>query len=101
VAIKFDGWAVAIERQGGREQVDVAAASSPGPGNAMDWIFDTVAPDAAWLTDRGGHRRHARHCGGPRWAQDGRQPGAGGSIERRRPPFTGPTFVLTHRPPDP
>ena len=22
-----------------------------GPGNAMDWIFDFVAPDAAWLTE--------------------------------------------------
>ena len=22
-----------------------------GPGDAMDWIFDLVAPDAAWLTE--------------------------------------------------
>jgi dihydrofolate reductase len=22
-----------------------------GPGDAMDWIFDFVAPDAAWLTE--------------------------------------------------
>ncbi len=22
-----------------------------GPGDALDWIFDFVAPDAAWLTE--------------------------------------------------
>ena len=22
-----------------------------GPGDAMDWIFDFVAPDASWLTE--------------------------------------------------
>ena len=22
-----------------------------GPGDAMDWIFDFMAPDAAWLTE--------------------------------------------------
>ena len=32
-----------------------------GPGDAMDWIFDFIEPDAAVVYgDRGGHRRHAR-----------------------------------------
>ena len=74
-----------------------------GPGDAMDWIFDFVTPDAAWLkeiaaatgamlvgrrTDEVGDRMDAN-----------RERGSASSDESY--PFSGPTFVLTHRPPDP
>jgi dihydrofolate reductase len=74
-----------------------------GPGDAMDWIFDFVTPDAAWLreaaaatgamligrrTDEVGDRMDAS-----------RERGSAASDEGY--PFSGPTFVLTHRPPDP
>jgi len=74
-----------------------------GPGDAMDWIFDFLAPDAAWLaeiaaatgamlvgrrTDEVGDRMDANQ-----------ERGAASSDEGY--PFSGPTFVLTHRPPDP
>jgi dihydrofolate reductase len=69
-----------------------------GPGDAMDWIFDFVAPDAAWLTEIAaasgamliGRRTHEV---GSRMAAD--KPGSTGY------PFSGPVFVLTHEPPDP
>ena len=70
-----------------------------GPGHAMDWIFDFVAPDefpdiaaatGAMLVGRRtwevGDRMEAEESGGADY------------------PFSGPTFVLTHRPrerPDP
>ena len=69
-----------------------------GPGDAMDWIFDFVAPDAAWLTEIAaatgamliGRRTHE----------------VGNRMEAEKPgsvdyPFSGPVFVLTHRPPEP
>jgi dihydrofolate reductase len=72
-----------------------------GPGDAMDWIFDFMAPDefpeiaaatGAMLvgrrTDEVGDRMDAN-----------KERGATSSDESY--PFTGPTFVLTHRPPDP
>ena len=72
-----------------------------GPGDAMDWIFDFMAPDefpeiaaatGAMLvgrrTDEVGDRMDA-----------GNERGAASSDEAY--PFSGPTFVLTHRPPDP
>ena len=74
-----------------------------GPGDAMDWIFDFVAPDASWLaeiaaatgamlvgrrTDEVGNRMDA-----------GKERGSASSGEGY--PFSGPTFVLTHEPPDP
>ena len=74
-----------------------------GPGDAMDWIFDFVTPDAAWLaeiaaatgamlvgrrTDEVGDRMDANHERGAASSEEGY-------------PFSGPTFVLTHRPPDP
>jgi dihydrofolate reductase len=68
-----------------------------GPGDAMDWIFDFVAPDdfpeiaaatGAMLvgrrTDEVGDRMEAE------------EPGSATDY-----PFSGPTFVLTHRPPEP
>jgi len=74
-----------------------------GPGDAMGWIFDFVAPDAAWLAEI------AAATGamliGRRTAEVGNRMKAGqerGSASRGEGyPFTGPMFVLTHRPPDP
>ena len=67
-----------------------------GPGDAMDWIFDFVAPDelpeiaaatGAMLVGRRtwdvGERMKAEQPGGTDY------------------PFSGPTFVLTHKPPEP
>jgi dihydrofolate reductase len=74
-----------------------------GPGDAMDWIFDFIEPDAAFLTetaaatgamlvgrrtDEVGSRMQANKEGGF---------ASGGEGD----PFPGPMFVLTHRPPDP
>ena len=67
-----------------------------GPGDAMDWIFDFVAPDefpeiAAAIG--------AMLVGRRTWD-------VGDRMEAEQPgstdyPFSGPTFVLTHRPPEP
>ena len=67
-----------------------------GPGDAMDWVFDFVAPDefpeiaaatGAMLIGRRtyevGNRMAADNPGGTSY------------------PFSGPVFVLTHEPPDP
>jgi dihydrofolate reductase len=74
-----------------------------GPGDTMDWIFDFVAPDAAWLTeiaaatgamligrrtDEVGNRMQANQEQGSASRGEGY-------------PSSGPVFVLTHRPPDP
>ena len=72
-----------------------------GPGDAMDWIFDFVAPDefpeiaaatGAMLvgrrTDEVGSRMDADQERGSVSSGEGY-------------PFPGPVFVLTHRPPDP
>jgi dihydrofolate reductase len=72
-----------------------------GPGDAMDWIFDFMAPDefpeiaaatGAMLvgrrTDEVGDRMDASQERGSASSGEGY-------------PFFGPTFVLTHRPPDP
>ena len=74
-----------------------------GPGDAMDWIFDFMAPDSAWLaeiaaatgamlvgrrTDEVGDRMDAEQARGAASSDEGY-------------PFSGRTFVLTHRPPDP
>src|SRR5690242_16808593 len=69
-----------------------------GPGHAMDWIFDFMAPDASFLREIAaatgamliGRRTHE----------------VGNRIEADKPggadyPFSGPVFVLTHEPPDP
>ena len=67
-----------------------------GPGHAMNWIFDFMAPDAfpeiaaatgAMLVGR-------------------RTADVGDRMEAEKPgrvdyPFSGPVFVLTHRPPEP
>src|ERR1700757_3315017 len=67
-----------------------------GPGDAMDWVFDFVAPDefpevaAATGAMLIGRRTYE---GGKRMEAD--KPGSVGY------PFSGPVFVLTHKPPDP
>ncbi|MGH8834318.1 MAG: dihydrofolate reductase family protein [Actinomycetes bacterium] len=67
-----------------------------GPGHAMDWIFDFVAPDelpdiaAATGAMLIGRRTHEV---GNRMKAD--KPGSTDY------PFSGPVFVLTHEPPDP
>src|SRR3954451_12244567 len=74
-----------------------------GPGDAMDWIFDFVTPDAAWLT------KIAAATGAMlvgRWTDEvgdrmeaNKEPGLASSHEFY--PFYGPPFVLPHEPPDP
>jgi dihydrofolate reductase len=67
-----------------------------GPGDAMDWVFDFVAPDefpeiaAATGAMLIGRRTYEV---GNRMAAN--EPGSTGY------PFSGPVFVLTHEPPDP
>ena len=67
-----------------------------GPGHAMDWVFDFVAPDefpeiaAATGAMLIGRRTYEV---GNRMAAD--KPGTADY------PFSGPVFVLTHEPPDP
>lgn len=67
-----------------------------GPGHAMDWIFDFMAPDefpdvaAATGAMLIGRRTHEV---GNRMAAD--KPGSTSY------PFSGPVFVLTHEPPQP
>jgi dihydrofolate reductase len=74
-----------------------------GPGDAMDWIFDSMDPDAAWLTEIA-HATGAMLVGrrtdevGDRMDAN-QERGAASSDEGYA--FSGPTFVLTHRPPDP
>ena len=72
-----------------------------GPGDAMDWIFDFMAPDAfpeiaaatgAMLIGRRTHEV------GNRMDAD-KERGSASSSEGY--PFSGPVFVLTHKPPDP
>ena len=74
-----------------------------GPGDAMDWIFDFVAPDASWLTEIAaatgamliGRRTH--EVGNRMDANKERRSASRGDGY----PFSGPVFVLTHEPPDP
>jgi dihydrofolate reductase len=71
-----------------------------GPGDAMDWIFDFMAPDAfpeiaaatgAMLIGRRTHEVGNR-------MDTGKERGSASSGEGY--PFSGPVFVLTHEPPD-
>jgi dihydrofolate reductase len=74
-----------------------------GPGHAMDWIFDFVAPDAAWLTETAAATgamligRRTDEVGSRIEADQER----GTASRGEGYPFSGPRFVLTHRPPDP
>ena len=74
-----------------------------GPGDAMDWIFDFVSPDADWLTETAaatGAMLIGRRTGevGSRMEADNLR---GTASKSEGYPFSGPMFVLTHRPPDP
>jgi dihydrofolate reductase len=69
-----------------------------GPGDAMDWIFDFVTPDAAWLTEIAaatGAMLVGRRTSDVGDRMEAEEPG---SVDY---PFSGPVFVLTHRPPEP
>ena len=73
-----------------------------GPGDEMDWIFDYMAPDAAWLTEIAAATgamlvgRRTDEVGDRMDANKERGPASNGEGY----PFAGPTFILTHRPPD-
>jgi dihydrofolate reductase len=74
-----------------------------GPGDAMDWIFNFVVPTPAWLAEIAAAtgamligRRTVEV--GERMAANN-EPGTESGDEGY--PFSGPMFVLTHRPPDP
>jgi dihydrofolate reductase len=74
-----------------------------GPGDAMDWIFDFMSPDAAWLTEV------AAATGAMLVGRRTDEVGSRMEADRERGtesrgegyPSSGPLFVLTHRPPDP
>jgi len=74
-----------------------------GPDDAMDWIFDFVTPEAAWLTEIAAATgamlvgRRTDEVGDRMDASNER--GSASSDESY--PFSGPSFVLTHEPPDP
>jgi dihydrofolate reductase len=74
-----------------------------GPGDAMDWIFDFVAPDAAWLTEiaaaTGAMLIGRRTYEVSSRMEAGKERGSASSGDGY--PFSGPVFVLTHRPPEP
>ena len=71
-----------------------------GPGDAMDWIFDFVTPDEAWLTEIAAAT--GAMLVGRRTDEVGDRLNA--NKERRSAssdegyPFSGPVFVLTHEP---
>jgi dihydrofolate reductase len=73
------------------------------PGDAMDWIFDFIAPDAAWLTEIASATgamlvgRRTTEVGSRMEASQDQGTESGGEGY----PFDGPVFVLTHKPPDP
>ena len=74
-----------------------------GPGHAMDWIFDFMVPFPSWMAEIAaatGAMLVGRRTDevGDRMDADNER-GAASSDEGY--PFSGPTFVLTHRPPDP
>lgn len=74
-----------------------------GPGDAMDWIFDFISPEAAFLMETAaatGAMLIGRRTGevGDRMDAE-REPGTPSNDEGY--PVSGPMFVLTHRPPDP
>jgi dihydrofolate reductase len=72
-----------------------------GPGDAMDWIFDFMAPDASWLTEIAaatgamliGRRTYEVAKSQRDTDELGRKECGGG--------WSGPVFVLTPRPPKP
>jgi len=73
-----------------------------GPGDAMDWIFDFIAPDAPWLMEIAaatgamlvGRRTHEV---GNRMEANNEK---GSESRGEGYPLAGPVFVLTHEPPE-
>src|SRR4029450_8545866 len=72
-----------------------------GPGHAMNWIFDFMAPDAfpeiAAATGAMLVGRRTYEVGNRMDAGKERESASSGETY----PFSGPVFVLTHEPPDP
>jgi len=67
-----------------------------GPGDAMDWIFDFVAPDEfPEIAAATGAMLVGRRTWDVGDRMEAEQPGSTDY------PFSGPTFVLTHSPPEP
>ena len=69
-----------------------------GPDDAMSWIFDFVAPDAAWLTEIAAAT--GAMLVGRRTYEVGNRMEADKPVSTEYP-FSGPVFVLAHNPPDP
>ena len=73
------------------------------PGDAMDWIFDFMAPDAAAVTETAAAT--GAMLVGRRTTEVGSRMAANQEQETvpraEGYPFSGPVFVLTHKPPDP
>ena len=68
----------------------------PGPGDAMDWIFDFGAPEvAAQVAAATGAMLVGRRTYEVGRRMEAEEPGSTDY------PFSGPVFLLTHRPPDP
>ena len=74
-----------------------------GPGDAQDWIFDFMANDAPWQKETAAATgamlvgRRTVEVGERMEANNDR----GTESRGEGYPFYGPTFVLTHQPPDP
>ena len=67
-----------------------------GPGDAMDWIFDFVAPDdLAEIAAATGAMLIGRRTWEVGARMEADEPGSADY------PFSGPMFVLTHEPPEP
>lgn len=73
-----------------------------GPGNAMDWIFNFMVPVPSWQVPIAAAT--GAMLVGQRTVEVGERMAAdkeGVASSDGDYPFYGPTFVLTHRPPDP
>jgi dihydrofolate reductase len=73
-----------------------------GPGDTMDWIFDFIEPDAAFLTETAtatGAMLVGRRTAAVGSRMEANKEGGFASSDEGYP-FSGPTFVLTHKPPD-
>jgi dihydrofolate reductase len=74
-----------------------------GPGDTQDWIFDFMGNDAPWLKEAAAATgamligRRTVEVGERMEASNDR----GTESRGEGYPFSGPMFVLTHRPPDP
>jgi dihydrofolate reductase len=74
-----------------------------GPGDTQEWIFEFIEPGAAWLTEIAAATgsmlvgRRTTEVGSRREADQER----GTESRDEGYPFSGPVFVLTHKPPDP